>query len=53
MTAPGVDDQGLVLSLGAQYDINDNARIGLHYRNEFHQSSRDAQTFGIGASFGF
>ena len=53
VTAPGVDDQGLVLSLGAQYDINDNARIGLHYRNEFHQSSRDAQTFGIGASFGF
>jgi len=53
VTAPGIDDQGLVLSIGAQYDLSDNARIGVNYRNEFHQSSRDAQTFGIGASFGF
>ena len=51
--APGIDDQGLVLSIGAQYDLSANARIGVNYRNEFHQSSRDAQTFGIGASFGF
>ena len=53
VTAPGIDDQGLVLSIGAQYDLSGTARIGVNYRNEFHQSSRDAQTVGIGASFGF
>ena len=53
VTAPGIDDQGLVLSIGAQNDLSANARIGVNYRNEFHQSSRDAQTVGIGATFGF
>ena len=53
VVAPGIDDEAFVLGLGAFYDINDNTRIGLNYRNELRKNSHSSQTIGIGASFGF
>jgi outer membrane autotransporter protein len=51
--APGIDDEGLVLGLGAYYDINDSSRLGVTYRCDFRKNSDISQTIGIGASFGF
>ena len=53
VTSPGIDDEGLVLALGAYYDINDSARLGLSYRSELRKNSETSQTIGLSASFGF
>ena len=53
VAAPGIDDEGLVIGLGAYYDIKETARIGLNYRCEFRKNSENSQTVGLGASFGF
>ena len=53
VSAPGIDDEGLVLGLGAYYDINDSSRLGLTYRCDFRKNSETSQTIGLGASFGF
>jgi outer membrane autotransporter protein len=51
--APGIDDEGFILGLGAYYDINQTIRVGLTYRGEFRLNSQSSQSIGIGASFGF
>ena len=53
VSAPGIEDEAVVLGLGAFYDVNETIRVGLNYRADFRFDSQDAHTFGIGASFGF
>lgn len=53
VSAPGIDDEAFVLGLGAFYDINDRARVGLTCRSEFHMDSEYSQNIGVSASFGF
>ena len=53
VSAPGIDNDAVVLGLGAFYDLNDATRAGLTYRSEFRPDSQDAHVFGIGVSCGF
>ncbi|MCF7732023.1 MAG: autotransporter domain-containing protein [Akkermansiaceae bacterium] len=51
--APGFDNQGFTLGLGAYYDINDSTRVGLTYNGEFRTDSNSSHTIGVGVSYGF
>ena len=53
VSAPGIDNQAIILALGLFYDITANIQLGVTYRGEFRTDSQSSQTFGIGASYGF
>lgn len=52
-SAPGIDDDAIVLGLGIHYDLNDQVRANMNYRGEIRAGSQDAHNFGIGFSIGF
>jgi outer membrane autotransporter protein len=53
VSAPGVDDEAIALSLGLGYDITDAVRVNLNYRGDLRFDSQDAHSIGLGLSFGF
>ena len=54
VSAPGIDNEALVIGAGAYYDVTDNLRVGLTYRSDFRSSdSESSHSVGIGASLSF
>lgn len=51
--APGIDQDGITLGLGACYDFDETMRASIGYRGDFRQAADDAHSFNLGMSFGF
>ena len=53
VTAPGVEDDALVLGLGLYYDVTDTIRAGLTWQGELRDGDTDSHSFGLGATWSF
>lgn len=53
VSAPGIEDDALVLGLGLYHDINETIRAGLTWQGELREGDTDSHSFGLGASWSF